>query len=353
MQEVCRLLQIDKTRTTPYHPQSDGLVERFNRTMLAMLASTVEEDPSNWEQHLRKVCMAYNTSVQPSTGYTPFYLMFGRLARLPVDIMYGSCPTEPVLPHQYVKTLKDTLESAYTKARKHMQATAMRSEELYNRRVHGQEYEVGDLVWLNNPVVPRGRSRKLHCPWTGPFKIIKKLSSVVYRIQDKRPGSRKRVVVHFDRLKPCPADIRMKPVVEDLHNSDANEQPVQFPGSDLQFFEDDDHDVMVDSTETNVTRKADQPGTLQEPAVDTPTEQTPATDGQTNTEETAPGDAGLLNSTPSGINSDGTVSQSETVTTKSPMSRPQKRIRQSPPAQDRYQKRTRHAPSRYGWYSGW
>ncbi|KAL5464015.1 hypothetical protein EMCRGX_G032972, partial [Ephydatia muelleri] len=267
MQEVCRLLQIDKTRTTPYHPQSDGLVERFNRTMLAMLASTVEEDPSNWEQHLRKVCMAYNTSVQPSTGYTPFYLMFGRLARLPVDIMYGSCPTEPVLPHQYVKTLKDTLESAYTKARKHMHATAMRSEELYNRRVHGQEYE-----------------------------------------------------------------------------------PVQFPGSDLQFFEDDDHDVMVDSTETNVTRKADQPGTLQEPAVDTPTEQTPATDGQTNT---APGDAGLLNSTPSGINSDGTVSQSETVTTKSPMSRPQKRIRQSPPAQDRYPKRTRHAPSRYGWYSGW
>ena len=107
---------------------------------------------------------------------------------------------------------------------------------------------------------------------------------------------------------------------------------------------------MVDSTETNVTRKADQPGTLQEPAVDTPTEQTPATDGQTNT---APGDAGLLNSTPSGINSDGTVSQSETVITKSPMSRPQKRIRQSPPAQDRYPKRTRHAPSRYGWYSGW
>ena len=198
--------------------------------------------------------MADNTSVQPSTGYAPFYLMFSRLARLPVDIMYGSCPTEPVLPHQYVKTLKDTLESAYTKARQHMQATAMRSEELYNRRVHGQEYEVGDLVWLNNPVVPRARSRKLHCPWTGPFIIIKKLLSVVYRIQDKCPGSRKRDVVHFNQLKPCPVNIRMKPVVEDLHNSDANEQPVQFPGSDLQFFEDDDHDVMVNSTETNVTR---------------------------------------------------------------------------------------------------
>ena len=75
MQEVCHLLQIDKTRTTPYHPQSDGLVERFNRTMLAMLASTVEEDPSNWEHHLRKVCMAYNTSVHPSMGYAPCILL--------------------------------------------------------------------------------------------------------------------------------------------------------------------------------------------------------------------------------------------------------------------------------------
>ena len=119
----------------------------------------------------------------------------------------------------------------------------------------------------------------------------------MYRIQDKRPGSRKRVVVHFDRLKPCPDDIRMKPVVEDLHNSDVNEQPAQPPGSDLQFFDDDDHDVIVDSTETNVTRKSDQPGTLQEPAVDMPTEQTPATDEGTNMEETAPADAGLLNGT--------------------------------------------------------
>ena len=68
------------------------------------------------------------------------------------------------------------------------------------------------------------------------LKSLKKLSSVVYRIQDKRPGSRKRVVVHFDRLKPCPDDIRVKPVVDDLHNSDANEHPVQLPGSNLQFF---------------------------------------------------------------------------------------------------------------------
>ena len=63
VKEVCKLLNINKTRTTPYHPQSDGLIECFNRTMLAMLATCVKDNPLDWEKHVRKVCMAYNTSV--------------------------------------------------------------------------------------------------------------------------------------------------------------------------------------------------------------------------------------------------------------------------------------------------
>ena len=58
MKEICRLLGIHKSRTTPYHPQSDGLVERFNRTLLSMLATSSREHPSTWESHLPKVCMA-------------------------------------------------------------------------------------------------------------------------------------------------------------------------------------------------------------------------------------------------------------------------------------------------------
>jgi len=76
--EGCHLLQIEKTRTTPYHPQSDGLVERFNRTLLDMLSTCAKNHPFEWEDHIRKVCMAYNTSMQASIGYTPFYLMLGR-----------------------------------------------------------------------------------------------------------------------------------------------------------------------------------------------------------------------------------------------------------------------------------
>ena len=58
-----------------YHPQGDGLVERFNRILLDMLSTSIKDYQGTWEDHIRAVCMAYNTSVQPTTGYTPFYLV--------------------------------------------------------------------------------------------------------------------------------------------------------------------------------------------------------------------------------------------------------------------------------------
>jgi len=87
LHEVCNILGMKKSRTSPYHPQCDGLVERYNRTLLDMLATW--NHPFAWEDQLLKVCMAYNTSVHASTGYTPFFLMFGRQARMPIDLMYG------------------------------------------------------------------------------------------------------------------------------------------------------------------------------------------------------------------------------------------------------------------------
>ena len=77
MKEICDILKIKKTRTSAYIPQCDGLVERFNRTLLSMLSTTTKDQPFNWENQIHKACMAYNTSVHASTGYTPFYLMFG------------------------------------------------------------------------------------------------------------------------------------------------------------------------------------------------------------------------------------------------------------------------------------
>ena len=87
---ICKLLEIVKTETSPYHPQSDGLVKRMNHTLLVMqcLWQYVTNNPC-WDSHLRRLCMAYNKSVQSTTGCSPFFLMFGRQVKMPIDLMYG------------------------------------------------------------------------------------------------------------------------------------------------------------------------------------------------------------------------------------------------------------------------
>lgn len=147
IKEICKLLHIQKSNTTPYHPQGDGLVERFNCTLQDMLATTCKDHPFEWDSHLRKVCMAYNSSIQPSTGYTPFFLMFGRQARIPVDIMYGNGSSEVASPSEYVNSLKTTLNDAYAQCRDNFNLVQQRQKELYD---HGNPHQKGDLVWLSS-----------------------------------------------------------------------------------------------------------------------------------------------------------------------------------------------------------
>ena len=179
--EVCKLLQIWKTRTTPYHPQCDGLVERFYHTLLSMLATCAEGHPFDWEQQLQKVCMAYNTSVQSSMGFTPFYLMFGCQARLPVDIIYGTGAPEGESRDvsTYVASLKRRMSEAFEIVRRNVSKHHQYQKTLYDEKVHGKPYKPGDWVWLHSPVIPRGSSRKLHRPWKGPYTIVKKIYLVI------------------------------------------------------------------------------------------------------------------------------------------------------------------------------
>ena len=86
MQELCILCGSHKTRTTPYHPESDGMVERFNRTLLMMLTMFAGKNREDWDDLLPAVMMAYRSSVHESTGFSPYRLMFGEECTLPMDI---------------------------------------------------------------------------------------------------------------------------------------------------------------------------------------------------------------------------------------------------------------------------
>ena len=211
VQEVCKLLGVHKTRTTPYHPQSDGMIERFNKTMVNMLATAVSDRPFDWEDYLRPLCLAYNTSVHATTGSTPYFLMFGRQVNMPLDIVYGTAVGTPVSPSEYARDLRKRLEDAYCQVRTHTGQQQEVQKQFYNQRVHGSQFAVGDRVFLNSPATPNGQARKFHCPWVGPFRIKKRLSDAVYRIQSTRPP-KKKLIVHFNRLKPCPPNLRLDEV---------------------------------------------------------------------------------------------------------------------------------------------
>lgn len=77
LKHVCELLEMEKTRTTAYHPESDELVERLNKTLVTMLRSCVEEEQKNWDRLLPKILLGYRTRVQTTTGYSPFRMVLG------------------------------------------------------------------------------------------------------------------------------------------------------------------------------------------------------------------------------------------------------------------------------------
>ena len=126
--EVGELLGIEKTRTTPYHPQSDGLVERMNRTLLMMLSIRAQEE-ERWDEFLPELLMAYRASVHDTTKFTPYRLMFGREIRLPVDVMFGKTP-DPVQEHTaYARELRARLENAFELVREHTRAAQKRQKD--------------------------------------------------------------------------------------------------------------------------------------------------------------------------------------------------------------------------------
>ena len=89
---VYDLLDIRQLRTSPFHPQCDGLSERFNRTLLSMLSSVIADNQKNWDVLLQKLAFAYRTSVHKTTGFTPFEMVYGRRPKIPSDLVF---PSEP------------------------------------------------------------------------------------------------------------------------------------------------------------------------------------------------------------------------------------------------------------------
>ena len=116
--EMYSLLGMSKTRTTPLHPQSDGMVERMNRTIEAQLSMFIQDHQRNWDEFIAPLMMAYRSSIHDTTKCSPAKLMLGRELRLPVDLLLGRPSQEkPDLDTPYVDRLQSTLERVQEFAR--------------------------------------------------------------------------------------------------------------------------------------------------------------------------------------------------------------------------------------------
>ncbi len=209
VKELCSLLGIHKTRTSPYHAMSDGMVERANRSIKDQLAKYLYTKGGEWDDHLKQVEFAYNTSVHSSTKHTPFFLAHGREARLPADFLLGvpiaSSRATPGTPNEYAQSMLGRLRSAFTTVADNIQTAGAQQKHYYDRHIRHTSYQPDDLVWVDLPAMSR---HKLSPKWTGPYRVLSRLDSptgdigVTYKVLDVLDPRSKPKVIHYNRLKP-------------------------------------------------------------------------------------------------------------------------------------------------------
>uniref|UniRef100_A0A3B1IQI2 Gypsy retrotransposon integrase-like protein 1 n=1 Tax=Astyanax mexicanus TaxID=7994 RepID=A0A3B1IQI2_ASTMX len=203
-QKMCELLGVEKTRTTPFRPQSDGQVERFNATLQKILATTAERCHWDWDLMTPFAVMAYRATKHSSTGLTPNMMLFGRELTEPIDLVAGLPPDhdDAKTPPEYVIQLRNRLELAHNIAREVLGQSVERAKKQYDKNVLKNRYEVGEAVWhlVKGTKRVRNKVRKFLPSYEGPYFVLGQLDDLVYRIQ-KNPKTRAKVV-HHDKLKP-------------------------------------------------------------------------------------------------------------------------------------------------------
>ena len=198
--QLSELLGTVKTKTTPYHPRSDGLVERFNRTLLAMLAMFVSQEHDNWDDLLPFMMLAYNTTVHTSTGYTPYRLVFGDECNLPGNLVHRELRADPPPgdPGTYASWVQQALYESYDEVRAQQQRATHRQKRNYDSKAVARAFPIN--CWTLR-YYPPARKNKLCSPWIGPYKVVRAPMEWVVGIQLNADA--RIIYVHMDDLKRC------------------------------------------------------------------------------------------------------------------------------------------------------
>ena len=197
--EVYSLLGVKPIKTTPYHPQTDGLVERFNGTLKAMLKKTASDEGRDGDRLLPYLLFAYREVPQASTGFSPFELLYGRHVRGPLDVLRetweaSTRKTESVV--SYVMTIQERLAKLKEIVRDNLEDAQKTQKTWYDRHVRSREFQPGDKVLVLLPT----STNKLLAEWRGPYNILRRVGDVTYEIEVS-DGRKKKRIFHINMLK--------------------------------------------------------------------------------------------------------------------------------------------------------
>lgn len=208
MRALCTTLGIQQHFTAIYHPQTDGLVERFNQTLKAMIRKVAHDHPNRWDLYLDALLFAVRETPQASTGITPFDLLYGQRPRgLHAVLQDGwaePTPDDPRPVVEYMEHLQETLETARAVAQRNMEKAQDNQKRYYDHSAKARRFGLGDLVLVRGTLFPNQDTGL----WAGPFSITRVLGPCTYEVQCG-PRATQRKVIHLNQLKgwlgPAPA----------------------------------------------------------------------------------------------------------------------------------------------------
>ncbi len=159
----------------------------------------IQNSQNQWDLHLQQIAGAIRASVNQSTGFTANKLMLGREVNTPAYLMFPQHMSKSTNADDYVTKLTDDIQRAHVQARETLKTSFRRMKRNYDLRILERPYKEGDVVYLLDTAVIKGKCRKLSQPWKGPAVITSKISGSLYRVKLKNAV----FVVNHDRLKPC------------------------------------------------------------------------------------------------------------------------------------------------------
>ena len=174
MKNVYKLLGLKKVNTTAYHPQTDGLIERFNSTSTGMLSKKVKKGGKDWDQLLPYVLVAYRVNIQESTGESPFFLLYVRTPRVPTDDMLQPPADRSIVNLDDYGNEIATQMSLLGSAREHIEVSQWKQKRFHDLKSKDPKISVGDKVMVYFPSECLGKAYKFSRPFCCPNQVDKK-----------------------------------------------------------------------------------------------------------------------------------------------------------------------------------